>query len=660
MQMHLLRAFKFLERDHRTSFTTHSNFSSSHFRGETVFRSAHQLSFSFPYLRQTHKMPASSTDNEALFEQAKAYLMQADEHGESVYDMLYKTVYSMMEENPEDVANHPEKLSDVLSMLKRHQFRGNGGVTMTHSDARGAGSVPPSQSDAATRNLSLLERPKPEVKTTITQPTPDTTVTTTTIVRPTGPAFASVAKDNSMWRYCGAGIPEQEAFLLDQSIAKLARDKKLSEVRFVGKVFGLTADYVIVSSKRYVDEAAGETIYKEANTMPKAPRKKTTVDVQPEGAFAGCNRLSFWVAANAASEWVLLPDTTPQLVNSARVINKLFTGDLDAPVVTHPAFLGVERDYLRAQLSRIVSATYISPAGALERPEEEEDEEDDVDEDGGRRPPKPAKYVPATVVSKEYQPDIEAGVAALADLEQWVHSEGYIYRNGRQTKIPPKPENEEEDEEQPEEDDEEEGPNPLTAGTYDPNEEEEEEREMFQPIKRDVLHAVVNLPKEPNPEEEEEEADEEEPEEQEGEVDPEVLAEREREQEMALKKPVEDEEIADDDPLKKKITAWTAQVVNAIYKKHGVVAVRSVRWPGAIAFAGQGGKTWGSVYLGNGLKNTDFSFVPPPAPLIQQEVKDVTEVADPTAANEKLVLRGEEPKEEDSELEQEDEEEEDM
>eukprot|EP00658_Telonema_sp_P-2_P069584 TRINITY_DN58900_c0_g1_i1.p1 TRINITY_DN58900_c0_g1~~TRINITY_DN58900_c0_g1_i1.p1 ORF type:complete len:121 (+),score=45.17 TRINITY_DN58900_c0_g1_i1:121-483(+) len=71
-------------------------------------------------------------------------------------------------------------------------------------------------------------------------------------------------RDNAMWRYCGAGLPEQEAFLLDQSIAKLAREKSLSEVRFVGKIFGLVADYVVVSSKRFVDEAAGEVIYKEA------------------------------------------------------------------------------------------------------------------------------------------------------------------------------------------------------------------------------------------------------------------------------------------------------------------------------------------------------------------------------------------------------------
>ena len=601
-------------------------------------------------------MPATHHDNDALFEQAKTYLMQADEHGESVYDMLYKTVYAMMEENPEDVANHPEKLSDVLSMLKRHQFRGAGDATMTHSDARGAGSIPPTQSEAAARNLALLERPKPETKTIIEQPTPDTTITTTTIVRPTGPAFASVSKDNAMWRYCGAGLPEQEAFLLDQSIAKLAREKSLSEVRFVGKIFGLAADYVVVSSKRFVDEAAGEVIYKEVNTMPKAPRKKTSVDVQAEAAFTGCNRLSFWVASSAASEWVLLPDTTPQLVNDARNINKLFTGDLDAQVIAHPVFIGTERDYLRAQLSRIVSATYISPVGALERPEDEEEDEDDFDDDGRPKPPKPAKYVPSTVVSKEYQPDLEAGVSALADLEQWVHSEGYIYRNGRQTKVPPKPENEDEEDQQDEEE-EEEGPNPLTVGTYDPNEEEEEERELFQPIKRDVLHAVITLPKEPNADEEEEEAEEEDPEEPEGEVDPEVIAEREREAEMALKKPIDDEEIADDEPLKKKVAAWTANVVNAIYKKHGVVAVRSVRWPGAVAFAGQGGKTWGSVYLGNGLKCTDYSYAPPPAPFVQQEVKDLTEVADPTAANEKLVLRGEEPKEEDSELEQEDEEE---
>eukprot|EP00758_Cryptobia_borreli_P007647 Tbor_TRINITY_DN5318_c0_g2::TRINITY_DN5318_c0_g2_i1::g.4689::m.4689/K19756/RSPH4A; radial spoke head protein 4A len=608
-------------------------------------------------------------DNELLFEQAKTYLMQANDSGESVYDLLYKTVYSMMEENPEDIANNPDRFNDVLSIIKKNQFSCvDTPAAAIHPDVRENGPVPHTISEAANKNIELLQRPADEMKTTVEKPSPFTTVTTTTIVRPKGPAFRSVAKDNVMWKFCGVGLPSEEAFLIDQSIAMLVREKSLENVRFMGKIFGTSGNYLVLTSKRYVSEDGGETILKETYNMPKPTRRNTSVPVQPEPGFVGCNRLTFWVAKDASSEWIPLADTTPDLINAARTCKKMFTGVLTTPIVSHPPFPAgtTEAEYLRAQLSRILSGCYICPVGALEAPEEED--LDDVDDDGNIIP-KPAKYIPFAVESKEYQPDGEEGVAGLVDLDQWVHAEGYIYKNGRQTKIPPKPE---EDEEEVEENDEEKyvdsdeqerqinGQNPLLAGTYDPDvelalEEEGEEKEAFIPIKKDALFGVVTIPKDPSSDEEAEEEFEDEDADAEvaepQEVDPEAEAEAEREVEMALKKPMMDSDIEDDDPVKKKIPAWNTAVVNAVYKKHSVVSVRSTRWPGAVAFAAEGGKNWGVVYLGNGLKSSDYNFCPPAAPLIQFECKDLVEVMDPTAANEKLVIRGEEPKEDDSELE---------
>eukprot|EP00744_Colponema_vietnamica_P004749 GILI01007027.1.p1 GENE.GILI01007027.1~~GILI01007027.1.p1 ORF type:complete len:619 (-),score=195.81 GILI01007027.1:107-1963(-) len=462
---------------------------------------------------QLHKDP----EEERLFESAKAYLMQADADGQSVYDLLYKTVYSMLEENPEDVANHPERLNELLSSLKKHQFEGVRVPTATARDAREPSKVHPTQAADSRRNLSLLAQPKPKSETKVERPSPGVTVTTTTVLQSSGPTFASVAKDNAMWKYCGYGLPDQEAFLLDQSISKLARDKSLEEVRFVGKIFGLRGNYLVVSSKRWVNPNGNEKIFKESNNMPKPPRKNTTVDVQAEPAYKGCNRQSFWVSAEAGAEWTLLPDTTPQHINASRSINKLFTGDLDAPVIVHPPFHGddglhgLESEYLRAQLSRLVAATFISPSGALERPEEDEGDEDDddeLDENGKPKPPKPAKYQALTVVSKEYSPDVENGVAGLLDLEQWVHSEPFIYKDGRMSKVPPKPEEDEDEEPEDEPVDEEE--EEANADENKEEEPEEEERDLFGPVKRDYLYGVISVPKEPNPEEEEEEEEREE------------------------------------------------------------------------------------------------------------------------------------------------------
>jgi hypothetical protein len=562
--------------------------------------------------------------------QAKAFLMQAEEDGSSVYDHLQRVMLKALADNPQDVVSHPEKLSEISVHIKRHDFSYGERSSEVNCSTTIDGAVLARHE----RNKALFSRPPPEVTTTIEQPTPFTTVTTTTVKPPKAPPFASVVAQNNLWRHAGFGLPDREAFLLDLSISKLAQQKNLEEVRFIGKIFGTKANYFVCSSRRYVAE--DEKVFQEVNEMPKPPRKKVEVDLQPEPGFKGCNRLSFWVTAHPGAEWELLPDTTPQLINAARRVKKLMTGDLSAPVVCSPAFPGNEAAYLRAQLSRLLSATYISPANALEKVEAEEEEAEEEEDEAKKKAPKEAKYTPLTKVSKEYAPDEEQGVHALADLEQWVHSEGYIYENGRQTKVPEKPEveGEENAEEEPKDEEEEE----------EAEVKEEEEKELFIPIKKDHLFAVITLPKEPNADDGEEEP----------EPEPEDVDGEEKEEEES--KPLEDEDIPDDDPLKKKITAWSAKIVNNTFKKHSVVVVKSLRWPGSVAFAANGGKEWGCVYFGTGLKKTDHAFTPIPAPQVLQECADIFEVADATAATEKLVLRGEEPKENDSEDEKEEEE----
>lgn len=581
---------------------------------------------------------AASSDEEQQQQQQyaalKAFLMQADAEGRSVYDHLQNCFLDILDENTLDVANRPERLAEFSALLKQQQF--------AFGDAAPPTAAPPAVDPAVAAHAKLatklFERPAPEVVTEVQRPTPYTTITTTTVKPKAAPAVPAIASDAQSWRAAGVGLPARECFHLEQSITKLAMEKGLEETRFLGKIFGTHGNYLVVTSKRHVGD--GEEVFEETNVMPKPPRKKVPVDVQPEPAYKGCNRNTFWVAADAVSPWVKLPDVTPQQVNAARKIKKLFTGNLDAKINAYPVFAGTEREYLRAQLSRILSATFVAPLNALEGVTAEEEEEEEEVEEGKAPKPKLAKYVPLTAVNKEYAPDEEAGVQALTDLEQWTHAEGYIYETGRQTKVPAKPEveGEEEEEEPEEEEDAEEA-------------KEEEERELFNPVKKDALYAVISVPKEPNPEEDDDDeaggddaADGEEGEEGKDPNDPD--------------KPEEDEDIPDDDPLKKKLYPWSTRVTNGIFKKHAMCVLRSLRWPGAVAYASQQGKKWGAVYFGNGLKQTDSAFTPTPAELVQKEAADMTEVADATAANEKLVLRGEDPKEADSEDEKEDEEDE--
>ena len=61
----------------------------------------------------------------------------------------------------------------------------------------------------------------------------------------------------------------------------------------------------------------------------------------------------------------------------------LLSGDLERPIFTNPFFFGKERNYLRAQISRIAQATAIVPKGLHKVVEDNEREiADFVPEEG--------------------------------------------------------------------------------------------------------------------------------------------------------------------------------------------------------------------------------------------------------------------------------------
>ncbi|TPP45133.1 Radial spokehead-like family protein [Leishmania donovani] len=487
----------------------------------------------------------SAAELEAQFANAKAYLMRADKDGVSAYDQLTRLMELLLEENPENVAGDPSKLHEILSFIQTHSFACGESTSACYE----ATQVPAEELRRFEDNKKLFDLPAPEVRTVIEQPDPYTTITTTTVVPLKAPSFESVAAQNKYWTAAGCGLADEEAFLLDRSITNLAMEKNLQDIKFFGKIFGTHSDYFVLRTRRYLE--AGETVYVETNTMGKPPRKKGMVPVQAEPGYVGVNRYTFWVTASPSDKWEKLPDVTPQQINAARETKRFFTGDLSAS-----------------------------------------------------RKPKEAKYKPLVVPSPDYGEE-EVDVAQLT-IDRWVHAEGYIYKNGRQTKVPEKPEPEEgegEEEAEPEPAE----PEADAQGEEEEEEgepEEDEEVELFAPIQNDHLYG-----------------------------------------------PLRDDDVPDDDPTKMKIACWTMRVENNVSKAHRMAVVQSLRWPGATAYAAEGGKRWSCVYFGNGMKKTDAAFTPPPAPPVQSECADITEVEDPTATVEKLVRRGEEIPEADSEAE---------
>ena len=65
----------------------------------------------------------------------------------------------------------------------------------------------------------------------------------------------------------------------------------------------------------------------------------------------------------AGTPWTKLPIVTPAQISQARLMKHFFTGDLNSEIASYPAYPGTEKNYLRAQISRISATTNVSPSG---------------------------------------------------------------------------------------------------------------------------------------------------------------------------------------------------------------------------------------------------------------------------------------------------------
>jgi len=282
-----------------------------------------------------------------------------------------------------------------------------------------------------------------------------------------------VVAEQALFQAFGEGLPEADAYRVFVALKRLLDKEPLAKIRLWGKIIGTKKDYYIAEAK--IDEArvpekeeaeeeqpeqvgkAPETIYQALNTY----RAKEPTRVLAEEA-KGVNEFKYYVAtSDDLSTWIQLPDVLPSQIVAARRINKLFTGILTAPVDTLPAFPGVERHYLRAQIARISHATLVCPKDTFvqEQPEEEEEEED-----GPKKPKRfevPAPEEPPALNPTE-APDASDPEAVaplktwfygfkndeLLEPRLWVHMAPQLLEQGRATAF--KPEEEAPADEEPE------------------------------------------------------------------------------------------------------------------------------------------------------------------------------------------------------------------
>lgn len=407
----------------------------------------------------------------------------------------------------------------------------------------------------------------------------------------------NIVEDSVYWNLIGVQI--HDAPIVQKSIALFSmKNSHLKHIRFIGKIFGLESNYYVIETDHDLDTTINSNL--SFSSQPRVYFGQTEQPAEESGARGTTNHYRYWVSTSGDSlskgEWLRLPDVTPAQILTAKYIKKYFTGRLDAIVDSYPEFPGNEANYLRAQIARIVSATTIAPVNTFKLwtpPEEEEDE------DTPKAPISPP--ISDLVRGKSEETDDEESslnFKKFLDAENWVHLYPIILDVGRATQYkPPKAKTDDEEEE----------------------EEEAEDENKVPRLRQLSLDSGLKLPDYLKPLEK--------------------IKKAEDEDEEA-------EEEGEESSKKGTYSSWSFEAFGAFDEINAIVFAKSLRWPGAFAFAAENGNKTGTIYIGDGHKSEgDLNVFTPliPEP-IQQDVSEPIKLDDPSVTNEKRVRDfGEEP-----------------
>jgi len=204
-------------------------------------------------------------------------------------------------------------------------------------------------------------------------------------------AVPDFVEEAEMFSWAGVGLGEAESYKVMCSMRNMAaKQDGYTKIRFWGKILGTNADYYVAEAAR---DGGGDSEEGE--------------DMDPPGS--GVNAFTYFVTTDLAGSWVKLPDIKPREIVAARMIKRLFSGDPEARVITHPFFDGKEKVLLRAQIARITADTVLCVRGVLMR----EDPED------------PASAIVDNPEFAMPQP------VDLVKQEAWMHMAPHLLKNGR-------------------------------------------------------------------------------------------------------------------------------------------------------------------------------------------------------------------------------------
>jgi radial spoke head protein 4A len=198
-------------------------------------------------------------------------------------------------------------------------------------------------------------------------------------------------------RAAGLGFSEEECYTLALSIRNLALKNKAVSARFWGKILGTGADYYLTE----LELPGADKHNRAANSLEELREDY----VEPRGV--GANQYVYFVCSSPTGEWQQLPNAVPAQIKRSRQFNHLFSGNLDAPVLSHPPFPWTERELLRAMVARITHATMLAPDGYYKMGEG----------------PQEGEMVK--------NPEFTLGGEAAFTPDKWVCCRAYLRQNGR-------------------------------------------------------------------------------------------------------------------------------------------------------------------------------------------------------------------------------------
>ena len=310
---------------------------------------------------------------------AKSFLMRA-EGGTSLYEHLVELVLKLVVEQPDNALATLEALSASTKGKSFPDFAAGGhsaGAASTEELVAGRAALLAAQ-------LAVFKAPVADEEG----------------AGGPGEPVQNLTEDAALLEWGGVGLGRTEAFRLHLALKHLASKFPVKNLRWWGRVFGRSADYLVAEG--VMDSGEGEEGDEDKDALGNVLQK--TGD--------GPNRLTYFVCGGVGQPWTRLPRVTPHQISAARLLRRFFTGDLNAPVAGHPPFPGNESNLLRATISLISSATLLAPAGSLVAVEGDE---------GGATEPN----------GEEWEaPDFSSG-------DGWVHSALELNALGRTRPNPP-------------------------------------------------------------------------------------------------------------------------------------------------------------------------------------------------------------------------------